>query len=151
MQANTLLNERRLADAWEELHTQAHNGNPLQPDSNRLAFADPEFLFRRETRGIRFQLEMPKPDLEQSAHGIENTVVVYGSARFVSQEKAELALQAAQASGEPQAIAKARTLLRNAVYYEQARAFGRLVAAYSQRCEHKDRIVVCTGGRPGIM
>ena len=47
--------------------------------------------------------------------------------------------------------AKLVTLLRNAVYYEQARAFGRLVAEYSQRCEHKDRIFVCTGGGPGIM
>ena len=58
MEANTQLNERRLADAWEELHSQANNGNPLLADSNRMAFADPEFLFRRETRGIRFQLEM---------------------------------------------------------------------------------------------
>ena len=56
MQPNNLLNQHHLADAWEELHIQAHNGNRLSPDSNRLAFADPEFLFRRETRGIRFQL-----------------------------------------------------------------------------------------------
>ncbi len=38
--------------------------------------ADPEFLLRRETRGIRFQLEMLKPDLDQQDAGIENTVVV---------------------------------------------------------------------------
>jgi len=76
MEANTQLNERRLADAWEELHAHANNGNPLLADSNRMAFADPEFLFRRETRGIRFQLELLKPDLGQSAQGIENTIVV---------------------------------------------------------------------------
>jgi hypothetical protein len=63
MEANTQLNERRLADAWAELHAHTTNGNPLQADAYRLAFADPEFLFRRETRGIRFQLEMLKPDL----------------------------------------------------------------------------------------
>ena len=79
MEANTQLNERRLADAWEELHAHANNGNPLLADSNRMAFADPEFLFRRETRGIRFQLEMLKPDIGQSAQGIENTIVVYMS------------------------------------------------------------------------
>lgn len=88
MQANNLLNQHHLADAWEELHIQYHNGNRLSPDSNRLAFADPEFLFRRETRGIRFQLEMLKPDVEQSAQGIENTIVVYGSARFVDEAQA---------------------------------------------------------------
>jgi hypothetical protein len=66
MEANTQLNERRLADAWEELHAHANNGN-LAGRFNRMAFADPEFLFRRETRGIRFQLEMLKPDIGQSA------------------------------------------------------------------------------------
>ncbi len=151
MQANTLLNERRLADAWEELHTQAHNGNPLQPDSNRLAFADPEFLFRRETRGIRFQLEMLKPDLEQSAQGVENTVVVYGSARFVSHEEATQKMAEAEASGDAQRIALARRALRNAAYYEQARQFARLVAEHSQHQPPEDRIYVCTGGGPGIM
>ena len=44
-------------------------GLPLDPDAGRLAFADPEFLLRRETRGIRFQLELLKPDLEQQRHG----------------------------------------------------------------------------------
>ncbi len=151
MQANTRLNERRLADAWEELHTQAHNGNPLQLDSNRLAFADPEFLFRRETRGIRFQLEMLKPDLEQSAQGIENTVVVYGSARFVSHEEATRQVAEAEASGDAQRIALAQRALRNAAYYEQARQFARLVAEHSQHQPPEDRIYVCTGGGPGIM
>jgi hypothetical protein len=36
----------------------------LGADAYRLAFADPEFLLRRETRGIRFQLEMLKPDID---------------------------------------------------------------------------------------
>ena len=92
MEANTQLNERRLADAWAELQSHAANGNPLHADAYRLAFADPEFLFRRETRGIRFQLEMLKPDLGQAEQGIENTVVVYGSARFVAPDEADTPL-----------------------------------------------------------
>ena len=151
MEANTQLNERHLADAWAELHNQAHNGNPVEADANRLAFADPEFLFRRETRGIRFQLEMLKPDLEQSAQGIENTVVVYGSARFVSHEEATQKMAEAEASGDAQRIALAQRALRNAVYYEQARTFARLVAEHSQHQPPEDRIYVCTGGGPGIM
>ena len=77
-------NDRRLAEAWEILKAQHEQGDGLVPESNRLAFADPEFLLRRETRGIRFQLEMLKPDLAQQAKGIEHTVVVFGSARFRS-------------------------------------------------------------------
>lgn len=151
MQANTQLNERRMADAWAELHNQMHNGNPLQPDSNRLAFADPEFLFRRETRGIRFQLEMLKPDLEQAEQGIEHTVVVYGSARFISRSQAEHQLAQAQASGAPQALEQAERALRNAQRYEQARHFARLVAEHSKRQAPQDRLYICTGGGPGIM
>ena len=83
------LTERRLADAWAELQNHAQQGNPLQADAYRLAFADPEFLLRRETRGIRFQLEMLKPDLDQAEQGIENTVVVFGSARFPAPEDAQ--------------------------------------------------------------
>ena len=49
--------------------------DPTEPDSYRLAFADPEFMARRETRGIRFHLELLKPDLDQQAMGIEHTVV----------------------------------------------------------------------------
>ena len=75
------ITERRLTDAWAELQNHADNGNALQADAYRLAFADPEFLLRRETRGIRFQLEMLKPDLAQQELGIDNTVVVFGSAR----------------------------------------------------------------------
>ena len=151
MEANTQLNERRLADAWEELHAHANNGNPLLADSNRMAFADPEFLFRRETRGIRFQLEMLKPDIGQSAQGIENTIVVYGSARFQSPEDAASALTAAQASGDAERVRLAERAARNARYYEQARQFARLVARYSNAQAPANRIHICTGGGPGIM
>jgi hypothetical protein len=70
-----------------------------------MAFADPEFLFRRETRGIRFQLEMLKPDLGQAEAGIESTVVVFGSARFVDPETAQQRLAEAEASGDAARIA----------------------------------------------
>ena len=55
------LSSNRLADAWAELQAHAQSGNPLEADAYRLAFADPEFLLRREVRGIRMQLEMLKP------------------------------------------------------------------------------------------
>ena len=100
MEANTNLNDRRLADAWAEINNFAVSGNPLEADAYRLAFADPEFMLRRETRGIRFQLELLKPDLDMAALGVEHTVVVYGSARMLSPEDAEQQLAAAHASGD---------------------------------------------------
>ena len=151
MEANTQLNAQILADAWQELHLQLHNGNALHADSNRLAFADPEFLFRREARGIRFQLELLKPELGQSEQGIEHTVVVYGSARFVAPDEAAEQLVKAQASGDGAAIALAERAVRNGVYYDQARQFSRLVAEHSNRQIPENRLFICTGGGPGIM
>ena len=151
MQANTDLQDSRLANAWAELHNYAVAGNPLHPDSYRLAFTDPEFMLRRETRGIRFQLELLKPDLEQAEQGIEHTVVVYGSARFVAPEDAAEQLTQARASGDAERIRRAERAVKNAFYYDQARRFARLVADYSQTRPAAERIYICTGGGPGIM
>jgi uncharacterized protein (TIGR00730 family) len=145
------IHDRRLADAWATLKAHSDAGLPLDPDAGRLAFADPEFLLRRETRGIRFQLELLKPDLEQQAHGIENTIVVFGSARFRDQDQAAALVAAAEAAGDEAQLRRARALQRNSHYYELARAFGELVARYSADKEPRDRLFVCTGGGPGIM
>lgn len=145
------LNEARLANAWADLQAHADLGNMLEADAYRLAFADPEFLLRRETRGLRIQLEMLKPDLDQAAQGVENTVVVFGSARFPSPEDASAALKAAKASGDAKALALAERHVRNAKHYDNARLFARLVAGYSARKPLKDRLFICTGGGPGIM
>jgi uncharacterized protein (TIGR00730 family) len=151
MPSNRNIHDRRLADAWATLQAHSSEGLPLERDAARLAFADPEFLLRRETRGIRFQLELLKPDLEQQAHGIENTIVVFGSARFRSEEESAALVAAAEGSGDEKQIRRARALARNAHYYEQARAFGKLVAQYSAGKNPEDMLFICTGGGPGIM
>jgi uncharacterized protein (TIGR00730 family) len=145
------LNVSRLANAWAELQQHANEGTPLEADAYRLAFADPEFLLRRETRGLRIQLEMLKPELEMQEQGIENTVVVFGSARFAAPEDALIEQQAAMASDDANAIERAAQKMRNAQYYEQARQFSRLVAGYGARKPPKERLYICTGGGPGIM
>lgn len=144
------LHTDRRANAWTEMQAQA-SGEAEPAAAYRFAFADPEFMLRRETRGIRLQLEMLKPDLIQNNLGIHHTVVVYGSARFKSMADAQAQLAEAQATGNARELADAQRNVRNAHYYEEARAFGGIVAAYSQRCEQQARIFVCTGGGPGIM
>jgi len=145
------LDERTMSDAWAYLQAQADAGIPLKPNAYRLAFGDPEFLLRRETRGIRLQLELLKPDLDQTEMGIENTIVVFGSARFSSMEDALRQLDEARASGDAQTLAVAQRHMRNAHHYEQARHFGRIVATHSMALPQKERMYICTGGGPGIM
>ena len=151
MSSTRNIHDKRLSDAWAALKAHSDEGLPLDPDASRLAFADPEFLLRRETRGIRFQLELLKPDLEQQAMGIENTIVVFGSARFRSEEEAGALVAAAEAGGDEAVIRRARALARNSHYYEKARAFGKLVARYSAGKDPSDMLFICTGGGPGIM
>ena len=160
------LSVRRLANAWAELQAHARDHEPLEADAYRLAFADPEFLLRRETRGIRMQLEMLKPELSQHEQGVENTVVVFGSARFPSPETAKTSLLAAQANlakinandtssealrDAQDALRVAECHIRNAYFYDQARLFARLVATHSQSLPLAQQLFICTGGGPGIM
>ena len=50
----------------------------LQPDAYRLTFDDAEFISRRQVCGIRFQLELLKPELGMEQERIHHTIVVYG-------------------------------------------------------------------------
>jgi uncharacterized protein (TIGR00730 family) len=149
------LADQRLADAWSELQARADQGEPLAPNAYRLAFADPEFLLRRETRGLRMQLEMLKPDIEQTRLGIDHTVVVFGSARFVSRDAALQQLQDARSGGDVQQLRKAELALKNSAWYEAARDFAGLVCAYTAACgpdtPSAQKLFICTGGGPGVM
>ncbi|NBT01418.1 MAG: LOG family protein [Betaproteobacteria bacterium] len=118
----------------------------------RCAFADPEFLLRRETRGIRIQLEMLKPDIAQASLGIDNTVVVFGSARILAPEQAQAALLHAEALNDQKAVVSARKGLELSTYYSEARRFAQIVARHTAAQTAPDkRLFICTGGGPGIM
>lgn len=131
------------------------HASPAKANAYRLAFDDPEFILRKEARGIRFQLELLKPDLVQTEAGIENTVVVFGSARFKSLQQAQqqwdLLSQQAASSSDSKALEAAKRDLQNAHYYEAARKFARLVSEGCACHAQAQRVVICTGGGPGIM
>jgi uncharacterized protein (TIGR00730 family) len=107
----------------------------------KLAWTDEEFLTRRELRPVRLQLELLKPDLILAERGIRSTVVLFGGARLP-----EPGGPAWAAKNETQQ----RNLLKNSVYYEEARKFARLCSEYSARSYYREYVVV-TGGGPGVM
>ncbi|MEN9543986.1 MAG: hypothetical protein RLZZ598_819 [Pseudomonadota bacterium] len=120
------------------------------PESSyRLAFADSEFLLSKELRSIRLQLEYLKPELVQHEFGIDSTIVIFGSARILSPDAAREACDAAHASGDDAAIKRAEMQLKMSRHYEQAQRLAKLVTTASQRLDQ--RIVIATGGGPGIM
>ena len=126
--------------------------------SYRLAFTDEAFLLRPELRPVRLQLELLKPELLQQEQGVENTVAIFGSARFVDAEQADREHQAAarEAADRPadpaatEGLRRAERRLENARHYEEARRLAALITQHSQ-ASGPCRPVVVTGGGPGIM
>ena len=153
------LYERHLASA-REARAQAEQ---LQGHSSyRLAFTDDDFLMQDELRHVRLQLEYLKPQLLLEQHKVKATVVVFGSARFVSPEQAAVMLQQAQqqlaqALDEPSLLAGAEESLliakrqvKNSRYYQQEQRFAEQVTEHSLQWP-KTALMIISGGGPGVM
>ncbi|MCF6317345.1 MAG: TIGR00730 family Rossman fold protein [Marinosulfonomonas sp.] len=124
----------------------------------QLAYEDTGLLAEDDLRPLRLQMELLKPERALRKQGIRSTVVVFGSARIVSQQVAQTRLAQAETClgkqpDNPQCqrdLATAKRQMHQAGYFEQARQFATLV---SQRFQQEDRrdFVMVTGGGPGIM
>ncbi|HUH91999.1 MAG TPA: LOG family protein [Casimicrobiaceae bacterium] len=129
----------------------------LESPSYRLADEDVAFLAQPEMRGVRLQLDFWKTEDLLQAHRVEHTVVVFGSTRIAEPAEARRRLEAARrALAAAPENAETRRALRiaerahdNSRYYDVARAFGRIVGEAG--ADHALRLVVMTGGGPGIM
>jgi len=153
------MNPKHLPIAARNFSTAEEEAAVLKPTSRyegadssyHLAFTDTPFLLREELRPVRMQLELLKPEMVLSEEGVVATVVIFGSARLMPRAVAQdrLAAAEAEAGSDAQAVARARMDLLMSRYYEEARAFAALVTHASKRLDEK--IVVVTGGGPGIM
>jgi uncharacterized protein (TIGR00730 family) len=150
-----------------ECHPKTGEEDPNAPERIRLLLSSPsykradqdvDFLERDEARGLRLNLEYMKPELLLAEHGIRHTVVVFGSTRIPEPatarrrlERLRQALQSRPDDADLQRRLKvAQRILENSHYYTTAREFGDLVARSGAR-ENGSRLVVVTGGGPGIM
>jgi uncharacterized protein (TIGR00730 family) len=99
--------------------------------SFRLPALDQDFILGDSMRGVRFLLEYAKAEEALRAWSVRSTIVVFGSARV-------------RENGPG----------RQAFWYEQARAFGRIASerggALKPRGTVRDN-VIATGGGPGLM
>ena len=129
-----------------------------QSPSYRLAYEDIEFLNSARLRAARMELEFLKPELTLDDHGIENTIVVFGSTRIVEPAEAcrrleEAQRRLAQQPGDAmrqRSVAQAERIVTKSCYYDIAREFAQLVSK-NDHSEGKPHFTVMTGGGPGIM
>ncbi|MGI9488866.1 MAG: TIGR00730 family Rossman fold protein [Geminicoccaceae bacterium] len=108
----------------------------------RLAFADMDFMVRREMRSVRVQLELQKPEMLLAEHDIRSTVVVFGSARMPTPDNCD----------PHDLVTKPGRVLDKKRVYDEARRFAQIASVEGQkeRSEGQEFVVV-TGGGPGIM
>jgi hypothetical protein len=98
------------------------------PLKRTKAYSNDEFINSRDARALRILAEYLEPRTRFEKHGIEDTIVFFGSARFME--------------GSP--------------YYEAARALAFRLTQWSKALASPKngpvrRFVVCSGGGPGIM
>src|SRR6185312_4531458 len=132
-----------LAHSDEDLHVARSVPDTPQTRSPtyRLAFADDDFLTRRELRPVRLQLELLKTEMALAERGIQSTVILFGGARLP-----EPGADAWAAKNETQK----KNLEANSRYYAEARHFAQLCSKESARSGYHEYVVV-TGGGPGVM
>jgi hypothetical protein len=88
------------------------------------AYRNEEFINSRNARALRILAEYLEPKARFEEHGVEDTIVFFGSARFKEGNR----------------------------WYEAARQLAYRLTAWSKALPSKERrFVVCSGGGPGIM
>jgi len=129
---------RRFPDARCDIETSriVKDTPQTRAPSYRLAFADPDFLYRDELRPMRLQLELLKTELALTEAGVESTVVLFGGARIPDPVLKD--------------CARTESLAMLSKYYTEARSFAQICTRESLKTGGKD-YVVCTGGGPGVM
>jgi len=128
-------------------------GNPqLCSSAYRLAYTDQDFMLSEELRPVRLMLELSKPEAVLQALGVNQTVVIFGSARTPDLDTAQNLVKQLQEQGcrDHRLLAKAQVNLRNARFYEQARELASLIARESPASACGELHVI-TGGGPGVM
>ena len=123
------------------------------------SYKNMNFLNSPEARTIRMLCEYEEPRKRLQQEGIENTIVFFGSARSVSSDEAQVALQEAQqaAAASPNDIAvqvaleRAQKGVKLSRYYDDTRELARRLTEWDMNRGGPKGYAVCTGGGPGMM
>lgn len=117
-----------------------------------LAYENPQFLNSPDGRILRIMSEYVEPLARFRREQIQDTVVFFGSARFLSSEDANRSATGIPTSADEEARKLAQAGVDMARYYEDARRMAFLLSEWAANIPaRRKRFVVTTGGGPGIM
>ena len=125
------------------------------------AYNNREFLHSADARTVRVLCEFLEPADRLRKFNINHTIVFFGSARTKPPEMAQAELKAAHAemrrSKRPSkdaraAYERAKREVAMSRYYQDAMALAERLTAWTKSVHKpRERLVVCSGGGPGIM
>lgn len=125
------------------------------------AYGNRTFLYSKDARPLRILSEYLQPEHQFKANSVNHTVIFFGSARIRSFEQYDTLLDdmqerlATASKTDRVEIRKSMQELKHqramAKYYRDAEELARLVTDWSRKLPPSQRLVVCSGGGPGIM
>jgi uncharacterized protein (TIGR00730 family) len=119
-----------------------------------------KFLHSRHARLVRILSEYLEPSSRLRRHRVKDIIVFYGSARASSREEAlerlrilnERVRSGAEPSPPREEIARAEQQVKLSRFYHDACELSRLIVNWARTLSGgMKRLVVCSGGGPGIM
>lgn len=124
------------------------------------AYKNLGFLSGKDARPLRILSEFLEPLSRFNYYGVKDTIVFFGSARIKSRNETirhlrELAKKGTRQKAHTKKYQKelldAEIAVEMSRYYEDATELSRLITVWSKKLRMKDRLLVCSGGGPGIM
>jgi len=122
-------------------------------------YRDPIFMESLPARPVRIITEYIDPLERLRRENVGDTIVMFGSARILSRDRALAHIQKLRKDKRRHATLEYRATLRDAKaavemsrYYEEARELARRITSWAMSLgENPRRFVICSGGGPGIM
>jgi hypothetical protein len=139
----------------------------LLTDSSRdewplKAYKNLDFLNSDPARNIRILCEMTEPGLRFAEQNVEDTIVLFGSARTKPIVIAERELAVIKSAirdpdnltvEEKRSLQQAECAIKSAPYFDAAVQLSESLTRWSMSLsrDHQRRFLICSGGGPGIM
>lgn len=124
------------------------------------AYKNQGFLNSKDARPLRILSEFLEPLSRFTYYNVKDTIVFFGSARIKPRSETIKTLRALAKNGKGsrshakkyhQSLLEAEIAVEMSRYYDEAQELSRLITVWSKKLKQKNRLLVCSGGGPGIM